>query len=86
MEDTNISISKNSKVIPLHIHKTQNDIFPSVNKQELEILLRPVFVDCVGGVEGREDDVVEEGLESGDGRSFVDKEGGEGVCCCYTES
>jgi hypothetical protein len=84
-QETYISISKHSKIISLHIHKTQNDIFPPINKQQLEILFRAVFVDCVGGVEGCEDDVVEECLEGGDGGSFVDEEGGESVCCCYAE-
>jgi hypothetical protein len=63
----------------LHVHETQDYVFPPVHLEDSKESLRAVAVDCVGRVNCTEHDVVEECLEGWDGGSLVEEERREGV-------
>lgn len=63
----------------MHVHKTQDYVFPPVHLEDSEVSLEAVAVDCVGRVNCTEHDVVEESLEGWDGGSLVEKQRREGV-------
>jgi hypothetical protein len=69
----------------LNIHEREADVFPAVDEQELEVALETILVDCVGGVDSGQNNVVEESLEGWNAGAFVDEQGGEGICCCDAE-
>lgn len=85
-KNVRISVGQYGKVVPFNVHKRQDDVFPSIDKEELEVFLGAVGEDGICSVYSGENDVVEEGLECGDRSPLVDEEGGECICCCDAES
>jgi len=49
-QEVGVSVRQHCEIVPLYIHETQDDIFPAINEEKLEILLEPISIDCVGGV------------------------------------
>ena len=84
-EDVGVAVGEDGEVVSFDVHEGEDDVLPAIDEQELEVAFRPVSVDRVGGVDGGEDDVVEEGLEGRNGGASVDEEGGEGVRRCDAE-
>lgn len=59
--------------------------FPAVFEEEAGIAFEAIAVNGVGGVYYVEEDIVEEGLEGGDGGALNDKEAREGIGSGNTE-
>jgi hypothetical protein len=74
-----IIVGKNCEVVPLDVHEAQDDIFPPINHEKIEVFLDAITVDGIRRVDCAENDIVEEGLESGDGSPLVDEESRESV-------
>lgn len=78
-ENIGVLVGQNSEVIAQDIQKTQNNVFPAIDKEDLAIFLETISVDRVAGVDGAENDVVEEGLECWERESIIAKQSREGV-------
>ena len=59
--------------------------FPAIFEEEAGVTFEPIAVDGVRSVDCVEEDVVEEGLEGGDGGALSDEEGREGIGSGDTE-
>jgi hypothetical protein len=78
-DGTNVAVCEDGEVVPFYIHETEDDVFPSVNKQQLEVLLWAIFPDRICGIKSRENDVVEQCLESWDRSALVDEQCRKGI-------
>lgn len=85
-QDGGVPVREHGEVVSLDVEEGEDDVFPTIFQQEAEPALEAAAVQGVGGVDDVEEDVVEEGLEGGDGGALGDEEGGEGICGCDAES
>jgi hypothetical protein len=58
-ETYGIIVGKNSEVVPLDVHEAQDDIFPPIHHENLEIFLDAITIDGIRRVDCAEDDIVE---------------------------
>ena len=72
-EDGCVAVREYGEVVAFDVEEGEDDVFPAVFYQEGEVAARFVPVDGVGCVEEVEEDVVEEGLEGGDGGALFNQ-------------
>ena len=77
-----IAIRQYNEVIPFNIHKSKDEIPPSIFPNQLSPFLKTVSVQRDARVDNIKKSVVEEGLESRDAGPFHGKKRREGICAC----
>lgn len=72
-EDGGVAVGEHGEVVPLHVEEGEDDVFPAMAEHEAAPAGEAVAVEGEGGVDKVEQDVVEEGLEGGDGGALGDE-------------
>lgn len=78
-EHGGVRVCQHHEVVALDVAEGQDDVFPAVAVHQAEPALDAVTVHRVGSEDGRQQGVVEQCLESGDGPFLSLEEGREGA-------
>ena len=79
-QDGGVAVGQHGEVVALDVEEREDEVLPPEMPQEPQVPREAILVDCESGVRQVEEDVIEEGLEGGDGNAFVCEKGRKGVC------